>query len=1372
MGNSCVVIPKKGASFFKEARSKFGYNTAKELYYLTQSPAFMEKNKKSLRLDSEGFPSLSSLIAVPSVKNYIGNKKILEALNAPYKSLENTLDNYNIIIEQVNFFNTESQYKDNYVASIEKDKGNIRVKISPMNVKVLQKSKEQYAAKVLNKKLENIFKPLGVTVSNLYKAEEKAGVKGITDFSAARRVGEDFMSIIRVANNMEGAEALLEENCHLIIGIRREDPLVQRALSSLLNNEEAVKEVLGSKYENYKKEYSGNKEMLAEEALGHILKNSLTSQEYLNSLPTPSLFSRFKNFILNLFKNYNVSEVQKAINEAEKSISNLANKILNKEDNITEKDIEKARRKRRLYNLQKSSEATMKELSNMIYGDTSNINDEIMETLLSPSDDVGRDIEEKDWLEEMLNDSEDKAVDEVFDIIAEILNAELKKEKMGIDFYSMQTHTKLEELKTWFKSTLRNKDSLTAREGMAAGSIKQFQEYLVNTWNILKDAHALIDDINNEGNDFSKKLKNLTQVRDYVYSIKQLNDVITKAVLNKTKPFFTTPIEDNFYNGHSIHSLSQELDKECNLLLSRYAHEVVPAFAGWLGTYQGENFLTVGNQKIMLEDIVKRARNGDISIVDTWLHSMQDSNDEFLQLVNLITKREKDTTRRESIDFNKRVLEWAESAKELGITSFDWMLERDMEGKRTGKFISKYHYKEMYDALIKDRVAEGISTYNKVVYESWKDKWMAENAHKYENKVYKEKVTSPEIEKLLTDYIQMKSEIDSIYGMKPNFRAIQARKTSNDRVIESIKNPSQIFYHLKKAVEVALQPKTDDGILGLAESNKVTRFDGSEYFFIPTMYTRNLEDFEELSDDLPAALMKYAYSGFNYRTMQNLNTSLEVGRVILLENIRETPEKEGDNFLTQKTQKGMEALAKKYLLKRHTNIYTKYNNYLKNEVFNMYVEDSGSTTIFGKHIKRNKLVDLLLKASTTSQMAFNWASNMANAGTGALMATIETLSGEYFGVKATAMADAIFGKEVWAYLANEESNIQNDKLHLFMEFFDVKLDFSSKIHDMNTKNLINKLVGIPLGQLGQIAGDLWLYNRTAIAYCLHNKVLYEGKEVPLWEVLEIVDTGKKTKKMKIKEGVQDLDGKPIDIFKHTEKIKQINIHLFGAYNKEDSNALNRIALGKLALQYRKFIMPTLKKMYGKRRFNVLLDREDEGYFRTFTGYVLTSTVSLHKNKMSFIAEYRKLSDWEKANIRRAISNLAIFGILSGFSLLAFGAGGDDDDTAGDNVYIEYFVRRLHHEIGFFTPSFTMLSEIRKQIENPIPSFVALDNVINLLQSLVFPTDWNKVITRGPYEGMTVLQKNFYRAPLPIISQYKQIDRFLNDMESSILFYRK
>ena len=113
--------------------------------------------------------------------------------------------------------------------------------------------------------------------------EQNEITNGYIDFSKASSIAEGFKGLINIANGIEGDIALSEEFSHLLIGIFRDQPLIQRSLRLLANSDELLQEALGDEYERNRDYYSehpnydeeGNEmtlnETLAEEALGKIL---------------------------------------------------------------------------------------------------------------------------------------------------------------------------------------------------------------------------------------------------------------------------------------------------------------------------------------------------------------------------------------------------------------------------------------------------------------------------------------------------------------------------------------------------------------------------------------------------------------------------------------------------------------------------------------------------------------------------------------------------------------------------------------------------------------------------------------------------------------------------------------------------------------------------------------------------------------------------------------------------------------------------------------------------------------------------------------------------------------------------------------------
>ena len=330
------------------------------------------------------------------------------------------------------------------------------------------------------------------------------------------------------------------------------------------------------------------------------------------------------------------------------------------------------------------------------------------------------------------------------------------------------------------------------------------------------------------------------------------------------------------------------------------------------------------------------------------------------------------------------------------------------------------------------------------------------------------------------------------------------------------------------------------------------------------------------------------------------------------------------------------------------------------------------------------------------------------------------------------------------------------------------------------KKLAERVLGSEWGYIGQEVGNSWIYNRIALAICIEKKVFVPGVSEPvsLWDALEIRNEfgdNSRVKRMYLKEGVTDLEGNPIDLFEIKEIIRNTIQGIVGNYSDEDPIAANRYVIGSFLMMYRRFIVPQFNKRFRWGRYNVIKKVWERGYhieFFFFLGGILND---LYHLKWQVVTSKIKNIKEEKA-LMQALTEYAVF--LAIYTLISLGYDDDDDDKekiskrSRRSIATEYYLRRLHHEVGFFTPTWTMLSEWRKNLANPIPLAATIDNMINLVQSIATPADYVNEIERGPYKGMSTLEKHFYKAPIPVVSQYKQMHDYLYNLDQSILFYKR
>ena len=66
----------------------------------------------------------------------------------------------------------------------------------------------------------------------------------------------------------------------------------------------------------------------------------------------------------------------------------------------------------------------------------------------------------------------------------------------------------------------------------------------------------------------------------------------------------------------------------------------------------------------------------------------------------------------------------------------------------------------------------------------------------------------------------------------------------------------------------------------------------------------------------------------------------------------------------------------------------------------------------------------------------------------------------------------------------------------------------------------------------------------------------------------------------------------------------------------------------------------------------------------------------------------------------------------------------------------------------------------------------INDITNLISSTIDPRDWNDELKSGPYKGMSTFEKNLFKAPLPGVTQYRQVNKFVGEIDTSLQYYAR
>lgn len=1323
MAKACSYAPRKGTQTFYKLKKELGYEKAWKVLGVAMNPKFQQDFGDTLSLDAEGVPTYSSIMQNSYIQKYIGDRTVMDMLQKEYRPKEDTMDNYNDCLEDANKFNTTSPNRDRFTAIVDYAEDKITVRIVSKSEKSDKTFQNQYQSQQLNKRLADILSPLGVTIGSLTQAEMEAGRVGVTDFSKARRVATDTISMIRLANNMEGAEALSEEFSHLIIGALRDKPLVSRAINILANDEVALKEILGNEYEDTIQFQAGDMSLVAEEALGKLLQKNLKLQ---NETKSSTLLKRFINFVRGLFKRIDIDRVQSAISDADGAMSTLAKGILSGKTEIKKEDIAASQRNAQFNAL---------------------------------SDRIQRNI----------------------DILTKAKQTELKRYKISDSA----------DAKEIYRSRSQMLGSFTNENADTVEGILNYAQQAVSELHLA--SNSLRDIQQQSPADMFRTLRGIrSTIQSYGSFVSAMNEAINDESDEDDNMFlkkFTVEVND----------ISREVDvaeviKELNNLMEQVSRRLMRVskdkFGSFLKPFLGEEItIEMGKHKgetVSVRDILDTAER-DISLLDRWLDSMGDSSDILLQAFDAIVKKANDAARYNTIDNIREIQALRKKAESYGIRNFDWMFERDKHGKKTGNYIGEINYaqfeqdyKEMKERLNEKygRNAKGEKARQKL---NERDEWLKTHAIEsmfgdiepnptvYRNKDY-DRLSARQLE-IREEFLKLKDTLDKKLPADrvANLKAIQIRKDGVQRFIDAASQPSQIWSNIKEHLgSELLEREDDDTIFGDTSVKKgLTDFAGKEFMVLPVLYTNRLSKPEELSTDIFGTLMAYSAMSNRYEQIEKVIDPLEVGRSIITDGGRQVKRTRGGNKLIEKFSALGEKITGNVYESSGTNIEKRLEDFFECQVYGRYLKDQGNFEIFGKKVNINKLVSKALSTSSVAQLGFNFLANIANVTTGVAMQNIEAAAGEFFNAKELARADAVYLAAMKDFMAEVGSRNKKSKLALVDEYFNIKGEFNKhmKFSDQR-RSWLKRLFGENVLFLGQECGDHWLYNRTAIAMMLREKVIVPGKgEITLWDALQVSEENG-LGKLSLPEGTKDSKGNDFDMAKFSRKMLHVNQSLFGIYNEEDANAANRVAAGRLIMQYRKWMKAQFNKRFMAGQQSLALDQWEEGYYRT----TLRFMNELRRGKIQIATQWNNMSDHERANVKRAVTEMIqCFAVWCLANIVEWP---DDKDRPWAMKLAEYSSKRLTHELGNLTPSLLMTNEMLKTVKSPAASLSLVNDLLNLVGSTIDPRDWTNEIQSGPYKGMSTFEKNLLKAPIPGVTQYRQVNKFIDDIDTSLQYYAR
>jgi len=1260
-----------------------------KVWSLMQVPGFGE---------SLGLKKVNGEFLAKDVAEKLDFKNTIEQnLSTKYIAEENgfivdeKLKTYSILEDVVKAAQQFNETSKNNNAIISKGENGFVINVLSKNLSE-DSAKNQLFANELNNKLLTILNQMGFDL-NIVKGLQQ---NGIFDPLNATENANKLITIIKIAEGKLGEEAFPEEFSHLIIAGLKNYPLIRRALESLTDDE--VKNILGDQYEQYEREYKGNKNTLKEEALGKMLAQSL-KVNFQND--NNGFLQRLWNFIKSIFSKGSVQSIENAKTESQIAVDKVAKTLLGDDYNKLPIDKDDILAADRLFQLSENAETKLEKFAKEIQKTMALL----MKEKTSLTNQGTLTPEQKETL---------KKIDE------QINN------KRYVDSCNTFLQSALKDVEEYKRLITKLKSANLQSD---PGAVRTLSNIIINMRKYTETYSDIIDelstlDINYEdlditeqsGIEISKAAKEVRGIQD---SIKGLVKQLTVDVLKEfLKPYWKDKQIDTKFIKNQVVTIDTLLNEGFNDIT--FADSLVNALSE--------------SSDILLSIMAKIA-----------IHQ-QDLRDEIM-LSDDQYIRECETKLRNAGYKNDFMYELDKNGKPTG-----WIISN----RNTRKFEEdKKAYKESLDQNKKLSARAKLTMLQKWEYEHTTVIQRNFNGETFNITVPNDNYLYSDSENPLNKLNAAQKEYyDSMMNLKAAressipeykqniYRAVQIRNDFVESLSNSSANPKDLFNRCVEKLKDNFVRREDDTQYGQLDAR------GQQKKQVPVFYVNPLEDMSQLSTDFGGSMRAFSATMLNYSMMNDILPQMELLNYTIQN--RKVKITNGGNIVKSVTKvfgKEYEQYAEK--LGKELKI-GKAADLLMDKFF-YGITKKDEHTIGNTKIDTAKFFDFIKSYTSTVGMGLNVFSGISNLTMGGAQMLIEAVGGENFKLKDLAKAHLLYDKDIFGCLAEINAVKRENKLSLLMDKFDALESFYDNIkHKAFYKNGTLRAASELNMMIFNEIGEHRLHNVAMLAILNATKVKLDGKEISLYDALEVSKedevNGQKVPSaahLQLRKGVTKLDGSEFtteDFIRIKRQISRANRRMHGAYSEAYKGAIHQKALGRLAMQFRQWMPAFYSNRFGQRYYDVELDDIEEGFYVTAFKFTTSMMKEIKQMKFDFATNWKNLTPHQKANMRKFFTELSLFVILA-LSITLLGSAKDKESTWAERM-ARYQLLRLRLEVGAGFPLHPdFVDNIWTMLQSPAAAIKSCNNVTDLLK---FWNMWNEIET-GRYKGYSRYHKDFIEA---------------------------
>ena len=1107
MGNSCSIIGHVKNSKGEVVESKLWNDLlhhlsdrglTKEFYRVGTDEKFLDRVRDKAKFDENGQITFNSLRKLANID--IKQEKLLADLN---KDISSGLMDYEKALGKLTDFNRNSQFNDEFMATIKKVGNQYELSVVPKNSANQAALEQEISNRTLRDRLMYHLNKAGVSVEFFENDDKENGRYSTVN---ARKTADGMYNLIRVAHGEKLTSALAEEAGHFAVASLGNSPLVER-LTSLLTPD-VQKKIFGDEYDS--KVLGANSKR---ETAGHLVGKHLM-EEVDTDTAWDRLASRIANLAKRVFYTIKGDDVMKDILEADNIAKRIARDFMS--ENPTGSIDNALEIRETLYSSTSSlNTRVFREVVNNLALTTSKLK-AISGDALSAKVNAILGVAESGRMT-AINAAPNTSLSDIMalDGIAEAMSMISDMIGQGKEINNLLDSVDFLNTADFYNNMADNGRKLRQVHTFVSASIS-LQRLVTEAIKILPGKESLVGDVENiqvtdsVGNIQTINLKEITR------SLSEANEYLLAELVNKEKQFYL---------------------KFCESTLgSKYIYKASRVI--WNMTKKKRNpegktkrLMVQKGGRVDLSSVLE-SMESDINLFERYLGSMSNNPDVIGQIADKATKManmQADNLTNKAWD-ELRVLE-ARFKEIKGIEQRD-LFEKFDDGTLTGNIISEFHWGEYerdwkafkdvefenfknsipnIDDLTEFEKALRWDNYFRPLAKVWhKNNSTWDNNEmryvpndQYRNYDFDNLMQSHNgLREWYNSYMQLKTDLDArlpegstLAVRMPQFKGTFTNIVKNQTVGKA------------KAIGSALRSKMRDTF---CESSEDTDF-GSDQTYnseeeerfannlahekenihrLPLYGINKLQDMNELSTDILHSTLAYAGMANTYLAMNTLVDTLEVGKEVLSERRVGGDKSEKDRALTSKGT---------------SRAYNRYLKFLDKQVYGV----SSSKTVIFRGIVVEKVISAISSFASKYFLGGNVVGGSVNTMTGFNEVFKEAIGAEFFNLKDLKNANKLyfssFGKNWWNY----GKEFKEDRVNLFIRHFNALGESKTKQRDWYTQNskarriynMFNESIFLPYK-----SGDHYMQSMAYLAIA-QRTMLYDenGNSISLWQAYKVVD---------------------------------------------------------------------------------------------------------------------------------------------------------------------------------------------------------------------------------------------------------------------------